>query len=409
VVATARFRLLARVEQSAFLALPWGLPLEEWSAEHFVDVERGIGRHVVRFVELAGAYYALKELPQRLAGREYTLLGALERDTVPAVEAEGIVTDRRSADGEELSAVLITRYLEYALPYRLILGRASLPAPEPSIRAALAELLVRLHLAGFFWGDCSLSNALFRRDAGALAAYLVDAETGELHERLSDGQRLHDLDIAEENLVGELYDLAAELERDVVEDPFVFATTVRFAYEQLWNELTREQVFGVGEGHRLEERLRRLNELGFDVEEVELVSSGDQVRLALHSKVVEPGHHRRRLLRLTGLDAQENQARRLLNDLTRYKAYLERTGNAPVSDAAAAGRWLADVFEPTVAAVPAELRGRRAAAELFHELLEHRWFLSERAGRDVGLTKTIESYIDQVLRPAPDEKLPSGG
>jgi hypothetical protein len=263
-----------------------------------------------------------------------------------------------------------------------------------------------LHLVGFFWGDCSLSNALFRRDAGALSAYLVDAETGELHERLSDGQRLHDLEIAEENIAGELFDLAAELERDIVADPFAFSADVRARYEQLWAELTQDEVFAPGEGKQLEERLRRLNDLGFDVEEVELVSDGASVRLKLRSKVVEPGHHRRRLLRLTGLDAQEKQARVLLNDLTRYKAYLERTGAAPASDAASAGRWLSEIFEPTIASIPSELLGRRAAAEIFHEILEHRWFLSERARRDVGLETATTDYVEQILRPAPDEKLP---
>ena len=401
------FRLFARTEQAALLDLAWALPLEDWPQDRVVDVARGIGRHVVRFVELHGAYFALKELPPRIAAREYRLLGELERKGVPSVEAVGVVDDRTSAAGEELQAVLITRYLEFALPYRLILSRATLPATEPSIRNALSELLVRLHIAGFFWGDCSLSNALFRRDAGALSAYLVDAETSEIHERLSDGQRHHDLDIAEENIAGELHDLAAELERDVVDDPFEFAASVRASYDELWDELTREEVFTIGEGHRLEERLRRLNELGYDVEEVELVSDGDEVRLLLHSKVVEPGHHRRRLLRLTGLDAQENQARRLLNDLTRYRAWLEASGKKPVSDTAAAGRWLSEVFEPSIAAIPPELRGRRAAAEIFHELLEHRWFLSERAGKDVGLAETIPSYIEKVLRPAPDEQLPA--
>ena len=404
---TRHFRLFARTEQAALLELPWSLQLEDWPDDRVVDIERGIGRHVVRFVELRGGFFALKELPPPIAAREYRLLSALEDEGVPSVEVVGVVDDRTSATGEELPAVLITRYLEFALPYRLILGRPTLPAPEPSIRAALSELLVRLHLAGFFWGDCSLSNALFRRDAGALSAYLVDAETSELHERLSDGQRQYDLDIAEENLAGELHDLAAELGRDVVDDPFGFAASVRTGYDELWDELTREEVFSLGEGHRLEERLRRLNELGFDVEEVELLSSGDEVRLLLHSKVVEAGHHRRRLLRLTGLDAQENQARVLLNDLTRYRAWLERAGKKPVSDTAAAALWLSEVFEPAIAAIPPELRGRRAAAEIFHELLEHRWFLSERAGKDVGLTKTIPSYIENVLRPAADEKLPS--
>jgi hypothetical protein len=402
----AHFRLLARSEQAALLALPWAVPLEEWRDAPLVDAQRGIGRHVVRFVSLPGGVFALKELPPRIAEREYRLLGELERRSVPSVEAEGIVGERRSAAGEELESVLITRYLEFSLPYRLILGQRALPAPEPAMRAALAELLVRLHLTGFYWGDCSLSNALFRRDAGALSAYFLDAETSELHESLSDGQRAHDLDIAEENLTGELFDLAAQLGREVVGDPFDFASAVRRSYDDLWDELMGDEVFKLGEGHRLEDRLRRLNALGFDVEEVELVSEGDDVRLLLQPKVVEPGHHRRRLLRLTGLDAQENQARRLLNDVTRYRAWLERTGEKPVSDAAAAGSWLAEVFEPTVAAVPPELRGRRAAAELFHELLEHRWFLSEKEGRDVGLKKAIPDYIETVLRPASDEKLP---
>jgi hypothetical protein len=392
-----RFRLVARADQPAFLDLPWDLPLEEWPSDRVVEVLRGISRHVVRFVRLNGSFYALKELPSPLADREYRLLGELGRRGVPAVEPIGVVSERG-----DLPDVLITRHLEFSLPYRLILRGETLPAPAPSIRAALAELLVRLHLAGFFWGDCSLSNALFRRDAGALAAYLVDAETGEVHERLSDGQRRHDLAIAEENLAGELEDLAAELGRPVV-DTDNFVEDVRRRYDRLWDELTAEEVFAPTEPERLEARLGRLNDLGFDVEEVELVSDGSEVRLKLQSKVVEPGHHRRRLLRLTGLDAQENQARRLLNDLTSWRACQAK---APVSDSAAAGRWLSEVFEPAIAAVPAELLGKRAAAELFHELLEHRWFLSEDAGRDVGMTKTIGSYVDDVLRPATDEKTP---
>ena len=404
--ADTHFRLRARADQQAFLQLPWSIPLEEWPEEILVEAKRGIGRHVVRFVHLNNAFYALKELPPPLAEREYRLLGELDERAVPAVEAIGVVSERIAADGDDLQDVLITRYLEYSLPYRLILGAAVLPAPEASIRAALGELFVRLHLAGFFWGDCSLSNALFRRDAGALSAYLVDAETGELEDRLSDGQRDHDLTIAEENIVGELYDLSAELGRDVVDDPIAFAEDVRLAYEKLWTELTADEVFAPDDSAKLEERLKRLNALGFDVEEVELVRDGGEVRLKLQSKVVEPGHHRRRLLRLTGLDAQENQARRLLNDLTAYKTKLNRSAKAPVSDAAAAGRWLSEVFEPAIAAVPEELHEKRAAAELFHELLEHRWFLSEQAGRDVGMEKATKSYVEDVLRPAADEKAP---
>jgi Domain of unknown function (DUF4032)/Lipopolysaccharide kinase (Kdo/WaaP) family len=404
-VAGATFRVVARALDSGFLGLPWGEPLEDWTCADLVILERGIGRHVVRFVEIGGSYYALKELPPSLAEREYRLLGQLEGTSVPVVEPIGVVGDRRSASsGEELPAILITRYLEYSLPFRTVLGREVLPAPEGVLLEALAGLLVRLHLAGFFWGDCSLSNSLFRRDAGALAAYLVDVETGEMHERLSDGQRRHDLEIAYENLSFEFFDVAAEFGWPEDRDPAGLAEQVLAGYERLWSDLTEVEIFGLDEASRLEARLHDLHELGFEVEEIELVKTEGEYRLGFPSARVEPGYHRRRLLRLTGLDAQENQARRLLGDIAAFRAALERDGHVPVSDAAVAGRWLSEVFEPSVAAIPPALRGKRAAAELFHELLERRWFMSEHEGREVGMSEAIASYVDNVLRVAPDER-----
>ena len=69
-----------------------------------------------------------------------------------------------------------------------------------------------------------------------------------------------------------------------------------------------------------------------------------------------------------------------------------------------AHRWLTEVFNPVVSAVPRELRGKLEPAEIFHEVLEHRWFLSEKSGRDVGLLPAARSYVDDVLRLKPDEK-----
>ena len=202
-----RFQLVARTGHPSFLDLPWGEPLEEWQTERLVDVVRGISRHVVRFVQYESRLYALKELPVELAWREYRLLRALGEQDMPVVEVVGVAANR----GPDLDAVLLTRHLEYSLPFRALFARGGVTDLRNRLLDAGAELLVRLHLAGFFWGDCSLSNTLFRRDAGALTAYLVDAETGELHPTLSDGQRRHELEIARENLVGELLDVQAEL------------------------------------------------------------------------------------------------------------------------------------------------------------------------------------------------------
>jgi len=386
------FKLVARTGHPDFLDLPWNEPLEEWDSPRFVDVARGIGRHVVRFVDYDGALYALKELPPRLAQREYRLLRALTEFGLPAVEAVGVVSERGASE----ESVLLTRYLDYSLPYRLVLTRTVLPAPLDLLLDSFAELLVRLHLVGFFWGDCTLSNTLFRRDAGKLSAYLVDAETAELHEQLSDGQRIHDLELARENLYGELLDVGNE-------EPLELAEQVIASYERLWGELIHEEVFAKDERFRLEERLRRLNELGFDAAEVELVGTDEGYRLRLHSRVVEPGHHRRRLLELTGLRAQENQARRLLDDIDVFRKELEARGERPISETALAGRWLNEVFEPAIGSIPPELWGKREAAELYHELLEHRWYQSQRKGRDVGRDEALRSYVD-LLRSLPDER-----
>ena len=397
-------QLRARTGNPDFLDLPWDTPLEDWESERLVEVVRGIHRHVVRFVAYEGPQgpriYALKELPGELARHEYRVLRHLDEEGVPVVEAVGVATER----GPELDPVLITRHLDYSLPFRTLFARGGMPDLRVRLLDAGAELLVRLHLSGCFWGDCSLSNTLFRRDAGALAAYLVDAETGELYPSLSDGQRRHELMIAEENVVGELTDLEAELDREGELGPEETATQLVDRYEALWDELTREEAFGDDSRYRIDERLHRLNDLGFDVEEVELVADDGGYRLRLNPRVVEPGHHRRRLLSLTGLQAQENQARRLLNDVARFRAELERQEGKPLPESVAVYRWLAEVFEPAIAAIPVELWGKRQAAEVFHELLEHRWFLSQERGEDIGLMPALEDYVETVLRHAPDER-----
>src|SRR5690348_2442686 len=189
-------RITSAFFDPALLDLPWTTPLAEWPADRLVTLPRGISRHVVRFVKFGGTVYAVKETGERIAQREYDLLRSLERIDAPAVEAVAIVADRTGDGGEALEPVLVTRHLQFSLPYRALFSHTLRPETMNRLLDALAALLVRLHLSGFFWGDVSLSNTLFRRDAGAFAAYLVDAETGALHPKLSKGQREEDVEIA---------------------------------------------------------------------------------------------------------------------------------------------------------------------------------------------------------------------
>ena len=387
-------------EAAGLLSLPFGQPLEEWQDERLVEIrQRGLSRHVVRFVADSGELYALKAISERLARREYRLLRALAELNVPAVEVVGIVVDR----GPDLDAILVTKFLDYSTTYRALFSRPRVGQPTDRLLDALVELLVRLHLSGFFWGDCSLSNTLFRYDAGTLAAYLVDAETSEQHPTLTDGQRSFDVDLAVERVSGELMDLQAGdlLPPDI--DPIETGEEIRLRYEALWDELTREEILRPDEQrYRIAKRLRKLNALGFDADELELISTPNGNKLRIRTRVAETGQHARQLFRQTGISADEHQARRLLNDIASFRGYLEQLGGRPVSETVAAHRWLEEVYDPVVAAIPVSLRGRLAPPEIFHEILEHRWYLSEEAGLDVGTTAAAASYFETVLPHAPD-------
>jgi hypothetical protein len=386
------------------IPFPWDTPLAEWPVDLLVALPRGLSRHVVRFIQVGSSVYAAKEVVDHLALHEYRLLQDLKKLHTPAVEPVGIITERFAKDGSPLDPILITQHLQFSLPYRALFSSGVRQETVYRLVDAMVVLLARLHLIGFKWGDVSLSNILFRRDAGDFAAYLVDAETGELHQQLSDGQREQDLLIARTNLYGDFLDLR---EGDMLNeqlDPLQIVDTIDARYQELWNELTGIEVFPGNELNRIESRVRRLNALGFDVAELDIQTNANSSTIRIQPKVVEPGHHSRRLLRLTGLDVEENQARRLLNDLDTYRA---RTGQQQVDEAVVAHEWLTQIFEPVIAAVPAELRGKREPAQIFHEVLDYRWYQSQREYREVPIVEAACGYVHDVLGSLPDEAMSS--
>jgi hypothetical protein len=390
-------------EAAGLLTLPFDQPLESWDDERLVEIrQRGLSRHVVRFAADGGELYALKSLDERLARREYRLLRILAGMRIPAVAVVGVAVDR----GADADAILVTRFLDYSTTYRALFSSPRGTQPAGRLLDALVELLVRLHMSGFFWGDCSLSNTLFRQDAGTLEAYLVDAETSEQHQVLTAGQRSWDVELAVERVCGELFDLQAGGLLPAEVDPVSTGHELRRRYESLWDELTREEMLRPDEQrYRIAERLRRLNALGFDADELELISTPDGNKLRIRTKVAETGEHVRRLFQLTGINAEDNQARRLLNDIAGFHGYLEQKTGKPVSETVAAHRWLEEVYDPVVASIPEDLGDRLAPPEVFHEILEHRWYLSEQAGRDVGTTAAAASYFTTVLPTVPQPLL----
>lgn len=385
----------------ALLDLPWHLPLDAWPNENIAALPKGISRHLVRFAHLSGRVVAIKETTNEMAKREYDMLRTLQGLEIPCVEPLAVITNRTNDDAEPLNSVLVTRHLKFSLPYRALYSQTLRPDTATRLVDALALLLVRVHMAGLFWGDVSLSNTLFRRDAGAFAAYLVDAETGQLYPSgLSNGQRENDLEIARVNIAGELMDLEAGGRAADELDPIRVSNGIVAAYRLLWKELTGSESFSSSERWRITERVERLNDLGFDIEELAIKTDDKGSTVRIQPKVVDAGHHQRRLLRLTGLDAEENQARRLLNDLDSYRVSY---GDPDADEEMLAHEWLVRVFEPVIRAIPRDLKGKLEPAEIFHQMLDHRWFMAQNQSRDIPLAEAVTSYVQNVLRHRRDE------
>ena len=393
-------RLRLRDPAIDLVDLPWELPLAAWPSDTlaFRHVPVGPSRHLVRFLDSNGVLYALKELPLVAARREYGVLLHLENLRLPTVEAAG-VAEVPSTD----SAILVTKFLPHSLQYRRLMMR--LPPTSGSYRErlldAMAFLLVDLHRAGVFWGDCSLANTLFRRDGDRIQAYLVDAETSEVFPSLSDGQRAYDLEILVENVAFGLADLAAMQEwNEDPDDAIAAAERVRDHYGQIWTMIHDEPVLHPDDRQAIRNRVRKVNELGYSVD-LDLDPDAPDGRVRLRMGITTRRYHARELERRTRIRALEGQARLLLNDLGEYGAWLEWTESRAIEPEEVARRWLHDVYRPTLSRIGDTVGPHRDLVQAYCDVLEEKWFLSQMAGQDIGLAAAIDAYV-ALGAPAPE-------
>jgi hypothetical protein len=396
-----RITMRFREGNERLVGMPWDRPLATWAGPslEFVDLPVGASRHTVRFVVVDGSIIALKELPIEVGQKEYEVLRELEARRAPSVRAFGLVT----RTGDE-SAIILTRYLARSFQFRRLFMR--LPEGARRYRDQLLDsmtgLLVEIHRMGMFWGDCSLANTLLMRDGQRLQAYLVDGETSELYEHISDGQRAADIEIAIENVAGDLADMGIMNGKSMEEmdDDFEAALSIRDRYESLWHLLHSELMVREPDGrHRVTKRLRDINALGYVVDEITLEpgeSGSEEMRLRV--AVAGRDYHSRRLLQLTGLEAGEGQSAILLNDLTAW-AGMGWAGEWDSKEGASGrsltrhdgARWTLEIFEPAVGQLAEVLGEDIDPVQAYCDLLEVRWLLSEQAGHDVGNDVAIHS------------------
>jgi len=388
------FSIWLRKGSPDLTALPWTLPFDQWAnrCDALVDVTRGISRHPVLFVNILGEVYALKELPAGVAEKEYQALSRLEEQRLPAVIPVGYVQINPK---DAVRSILITNHLEYSIPYRSLLQSRGLVTYREHFLDAISSLLVQMHLAGVYWGDCSLSNTLYRRDAGTLQAYLVDAETVEFFpDYFPPSYRHQELDIMEENINGELEELHTLIQSLPDAAYHDVGAYIRLRYQKLWEEITRESIIYPTEQYLIQERIQALNALGYSVGEVELhpTQIGNQLRFRV--VVTDRNYHRDHLINLTGLEAEEMQARKLINEINETRALLSSREDRSVPISVASYHWLTNIYQPTLSSLKPLIRPDINLPELYCQVLEHKWYLSEKAHRDVGHQIAAQDYLE---------------
>jgi len=373
-----------------FLDLPWDQPVSEWTHTRLVDMPAGIHRHPVVFVAYDEGVFVVKELPRRLASGEYHLLRALEDRTTRSAEPVGLVERVWLDPLEEQSAAVITRYVDHSFPYRHLVSGIGFGLRRTQLLDAVAGLLVELHLAGCYWGDCSLSNVLYRYDAETIEAVMIDGETSQLRDRLSDGQRAEDLEIMKMNLAGEMADIAAMNGVEIDHADLSLGDDIEMRYRSLWAELNQELVISRDEGYRIRERIARLNELGFSVDDVYLDPTDKGNVVTMKVSVGGRTFHSERLRQLTGVEASENQARVILSDLTYFLA--KHGSTTPSGKSVGTFKWLTTSFEPIVAVISDRRSGDPVQG--YCDFLNHRIRLAQKRSQDVPNDEALEDWIN---------------
>ena len=377
-----------------FLDLPWDLPILDWQDPHLVEMPTGIHRHPVVFVAYPEGVYAIKELPVRLARHEFKTLKKLAKRTTRSAIPAGLVVRPWADPHEEYSGAIITRFVDYAFPYRELVSGGGFGSRRTQLLDAFAGLLVELHLAGCFWGDCSLSNVLYRYDAATIEAVMVDAETSRLYNELSIGQREEDLEIMQVNLAGDMSDVAASEGYDLDAADLEIGFDISDRYAALWNELTTDLLIGEEERYRIRERVQRLNTLGFSVADVDVIPDGASHRIRIKVSVGSRTFHSQRLRELTGIDAADNQARQVLSDMRYHRAKHGQPYDPDSLTArnVSAMNWRINRFEPFTARI-AGLRPESDPIQGFCDYLNFRFAIAAERGRDVDSATAFEEWI----------------
>ncbi len=367
---------------SHLVQLPWQVPLETWR-EHDVKLLRiksGLSRHVVRFVEIEARRYAVKETTSESARREFETYLQLIRMEVPTlipvafVERDDGAKIVQTRIGQQLerrmTGYLITELMEKVIPDSFLFKRAFTKENRNRIWDAVIHLFIKMHSHGVYWGDASLANMLIHFSSEVipelgrrtnLRAVLADAETAEVRPSVSDTLRLADVEFFLESMQWTEADQNAS---GIFRDPLIPKGDQKYILQNYNERYAVEQ----------------------EMQSFELVTHIDVDKL------------------LGNFDVK-GYGKLLQQHINEHKWYMSEREKREVTLVEAAEDWYREIFKPICRIFNEhgmlEYFPDKTASSLYVEIMEHKYYMSEREKKDVGLVAVVEDYCAKFAQREP--------
>ena len=349
--------------------LPWDTPLDEWNDKQvkFLDIRKGISKHIVRFIRTKDFSFAIKQTNPISAYFESETFAKLLQKGIHTLIPAGYIFYRKnlfeskSSEKEDL-AFIVTILETKSIPHSILFQWDFSDESRKSIYKSAADLLANLHFKNVFWGDASLSNVLIKfikvqdekgKLRTELKAFLSDSETIQILKKISNDHIKKDLKC----FYNSMEKISKEFPRNKIE-------------KETDNSLTTDKKF-------------------FEKEY--------KINYSLLVKIDE-------FEKLTGLDVQKHfykitdqySIESILKQIEEHKWYLSEKNGSEVEMTVAANDWIEKIYKPLIKEFNKlkifDYFPNTNSVKLYTDIMAHKYYSSLEKGEDVGIYSAIRSY-----------------
>ena len=351
--------------------LPWDTPLIEWNDKQvkFLDVRKGISKHIVRFIKTKDFAFAIKQTNPISAYFESETFTKLLQKGIHTLIPSGYVFYKKNlfeknAEEKESLAFIVTILEAKSIPHSILFKWDFSDTSRKSIYKSAAELLANLHFNNIFWGDASLSNILIKfikvkdeqgKSHTELKAFLSDSETIQILKKIS----------------GEL----------IKNDLKGFYDSIKL----------------ISDEHPQKETSKSISVLEIDKKYFKQ-EYNTHYNLLVKSDQFE---------KTTGLEIQKHFFKitdqysidSILKQIEEHKWYLSEKSGSEIDNTFAANEWIEKIYKPIIKEFNKlkifDYFPNTNSVKLYTDIMAHKYYLSIEKGEDIGIYSAIRSYSEK--------------